>query len=114
MPEPEDTIRIREGEIGEQQPITIKDSDGALISITWAVLGDTTIIIKGLTGTTILTITNANFSFGTSIVNWTPKAADYSSSNLVAGNTYDGFVHLADDGNNRKTVAKFKLKVLES
>jgi len=104
-------LTIRKGEEGMVQPITIKNDDGALIPITFAVLADTKIEIKDQDDPTIIksTITNTDFTFGVSIVNWTPTEAQVTTE--IGVGEFNGYVFLRDNAGNREEIAKFILVI---
>jgi len=103
------TLRLKWGEFGEVNPIRCVDSDGNDISIAFADVAQSTIYILTENKTKVLdTITSANFTIATPIVNWTPTKVQ--SEKHVPGN-YAGEIHLQNTGQTRKSIFEFPVFV---
>ncbi len=103
------TLTIRRGENGEEQPISIKNPDGSDYDLSWITLADCSILFKDPDDLSVnaLAITSADFTNSGSDIVWTPKDSDYDS---LVNNDYVGFVHRKDT-DSREVIAKFHLYI---
>jgi len=103
------TLTYKFGEFGEVNPIRCKDSNDQDADITYADVTKSTIYFLTENKTKILvTITDANFTITSPLVDWTPTQAQ--SVKLKPGN-YTGEVHLQDLGLTRKAIFEFPIFV---
>lgn len=106
------TLRFKFGEFGEINPIKCVDSKGNDADITYAGAAQSTIYILSENKTKILlTISDADFTIVSPLVNWTPTKDQ--SETLPPGN-YAGEIHLQDPASIRKAVFEFPVFVEKS
>ena len=103
------TLTYKFGEFGEVNPIRCKDSNNQDANIAYADATKSTIYFLTENKTKILlTITSANFTITSPLVDWTPTKIQ--SETLPPGN-YTGEVHLQDTGLTRKAIFEFPIFV---
>jgi len=107
------TLKMRQGENGFTQPITIKDECGCNACIAFAQEANTTILFKNHCDlcTTTLTVTCCDFTICSPTVTWTPTAAQMTT--LGVGRKV-GFVHLVNMCTPRTDIARFCLTIKDT
>jgi len=106
-------LKIYKDEEGDSITINLKTSLGADFVTSWAVLADTTIVIKSVDLVdTKLTVTSANISNSTPRITWTPDTAHIATS--LGKGKFRAFVHLRDDSDTREVIAEFTIEVLDN
>ena len=103
------TLTYKFGEFGEINPIRCIDSNGQDANISFADVAQSKIFFLSENKTKLLlTITNANFTITSPLVDWIPTL---TQSKVLPPGNYTGEVHLQDTGLTRKSIYEFPIFV---